>query len=520
MVNVPVCYELIQSLSKAEKIYFKRHLSYQLDKGKPTIYLKLFNELDKMAAYDVKRIEKKFKGEQFLKHLSVSFNYLYNMLLSNLVHFYTDKDDRLKATEMLGQIRILYQKKLYKACESQIKRARKFMEERELCAHLYLLGAYEFNLLTVTLKKKEVELFQRVNQDRKNNLKKLQYQIKAIDLNSKLFERVRQKELNPYANFKQELDALEDAYNQLNVDEKESTYQFKLFRLSALQRLLYIKDKPLKAFAVLQENLLVRKNLPATLYSNLNAYLITLKNYLSTAVDLWQDEALETWLPELNRIEEEEPELTSTCIMLKWRFRFWLLLIRADFEEVAHLVKAYHNLIEKEQTQWVDYYKIFMYKNLSIFYFLDNDMLKCLNWTEKVFEQKNVDDSIRKNNLPIRYLEIMAHFSLENYTLIKSLSLSTERHLKKIESHPKEFDVEKKWLRHMRKTDSYILPKQKKHFTESFVLDCPETLPVHLGLLLIACWRTAIAAENQSLQQAWKTQSALLKKQTITKFLN
>jgi len=33
MANVPACYELIQSLDKAEKIYFKRYLSYESGKG-------------------------------------------------------------------------------------------------------------------------------------------------------------------------------------------------------------------------------------------------------------------------------------------------------------------------------------------------------------------------------------------------------------------------------------------------------------------------------------------------------
>jgi len=81
MASTPACFELIHSLDKAEKIHFKRYLSYESDKGE-TVYLRLFNELDKMASYDEAKLERKFKGKKFMKHLPVSLNYLYGLLLN------------------------------------------------------------------------------------------------------------------------------------------------------------------------------------------------------------------------------------------------------------------------------------------------------------------------------------------------------------------------------------------------------------------------------------------------------
>jgi len=94
--QAPLCFDLIKSLDRPEKIHFKRYLSHQSGKGEPAIYVKLFDELDKMKDYDAERLKRKFNGEKFINHLSASFKYLYDSLLISLVNYHTKKDDELE----------------------------------------------------------------------------------------------------------------------------------------------------------------------------------------------------------------------------------------------------------------------------------------------------------------------------------------------------------------------------------------------------------------------------------------
>lgn len=503
MVNDPHCFELIKSLDKAEKIYFKRHLTSHTEKNKPTIYLQLFDELDKMQLYDVKKLHKKFEGEKFLDHLSVSFNYLYNMLLSTLLQFYEEKDDQLKATEMLGQIKVLLTKRLFKQAEAQIKRAKKFMKERELFAHLFLLGAHEFNLVSLTLQKNELKNLQNINQNRKKSLRKLKNQLEVIELSSQLFQLVRAKELNPNIEFnKATLVNFANKLQYLEKSKNEAGYFFKLRFLLAKQRYLFINNELQSAFNILEEILAASRNSSKKNTISSNTYLTILKNYLSTAIDLWQPLAIKIWLPKFDEIVKKEPKLKLECITQTLRFQFWQYLMEGDFISLKSLIKSYLNFLIEDNSVEIEYYKFYLFTNLSVYNFLVEDMLTCLTWVNKIFELKNVDDSIRKNNLSIRCIEIMAHFNLKNFELIDSLCLSTLRQQQNIASQASEFDEVKKWLQIMRKAIQVHLPKDEKKFVNNLPEMDMTGLPIKINSLLINCWEKSIL-EDKSLEQVW-----------------
>jgi len=504
MVNDPPCFELIKSLNKTDKIFFKRHLTNHTNKSKPTIYLQLFDELDKMHHYDAKRLHKKFKGEKFLDHLSVSFNYLYNMLLSNLVQLDIEKDDHLKATAMLGQIKVLLKKRLFKQCETQIKRAKKFMQERELFTHLYLLGAHEFNLVSITLQKNEIDDILNINQNRKNLLQILGYHMQIIDLGGRIFQLMRIKELKPnYQIDKTLIAAIEIELKQMEKLITQAGYFFHTRFLLAKQRYLFITNNLFAAFNQLEKILLVHKKAPIKIAIGSEAYLVILKNYLSTSIDLWQAQAIKKWISDLELIAKKEPKLTTQCTLQTYRFQFWQFLIAADFKKLKPFIKDYELFLKEPDKINLDYYRFFLYTNLAIYYFLLEEMKTCVTWINKIFTLKNVDDSIRQNNLHIRYIELMAHFNLQNYELLDSIGLSIIRQQQNIASSKVEFAVEKKWLQGMRKARQFNLPLDKKDFVRQLPKININTLPVNLGYTLIICWVNSVLLESK-MEKAWK----------------
>jgi len=481
MANVPACYELIQSLDKAEKIHFKRYLSYESGKGE-TVYLRLFNELDKMTDYDEAKLERKFKGEKFMKHLAVSLNYLYGLLLNSLVNFHAKKDDRLKA---------------------QIKRARKFMEEREYNFYLYLLGSFEYNLTVVQMRKHELEQLRTVNKERTTNLSRLQDELAVFDLNNQMARYMREKELNPDRVFLEEIDDLEQQFRDLSRRLNEGSTVFKLFYLGAEQRLYYLRNQTIKSLRASHEYVKTRRNLPKVLQYDLGADLTTLKNHTVKSIELWFVDEAEYWLPEFEVIRQEKKSLQPRCDLLKRYLEFHILLRRGCFEDLESFVPQLLADLDFLLKKNVTYYHIWLYESLALYYFLKDDMRECLVWIDRVFEQKDVDESVRQRLVNMRLMEMMAHFNLENYQLVRNLCRAFERSVKKLQSIDSEFVEELEWVKKIKRLENYVLPRQVKDFIGTVLPEGYFSIPPNYRLVLMSVWAKA-HHDKISLSESWK----------------
>jgi len=507
MPKIPLCFGLIKSLDKAEKIHFKRYLSYQSGKGEPTVYLKLFSELDKMPTYDVERLKRKFKKEKFVKHLPVSLNYLYNLLLSSLVNFQTKKQDYFLAEEMLGEIRVLFQKKLFRHCERHIKRARKFMEEREYIRQLYTLASYEYNLVGRLMHKDEINELNRINKERRSMLKKMDNELLGFSLNNKTTWCVREKQVNLNRDFTIEIEEIENELVQLKPALDTGTTTFKLFFTLITERLYYLKDQPIESLKAAHQYLSIKLNRPEALRYSYEADLSSIMNHLIKAMELRFVDEVEYWLPYFEIIKKQEPSLKYRADIFNWHFRFQMLLFSGRLDELDDLVNKLSAELDILLHKNVAYFRFLMFENLSLYHFLKAHYKVCLEWIDRIYEQKDTDDWIRKNIIKARMIEMMAHFNLGNYQLIPSLALSFERFVKKLKNGENEFVNELSWARKMKRMENYFLPKQIKDLMETLLLENCFSIPINECLVLINVWTKAHYGKI-TLKDCWQKQAA------------
>jgi len=455
-----------------------------------------------MSNYDEAKLERKFEGEKFMKHLAVSLNYLYGLLLNSLMNFHAKKDDRLKAEQMLGEIRVLFKKRLFNQCTKQIKRARKFMEEREYDFYLYLLGSFEYNLTLLQMRKHELEQLRTINKGREEHLTRLQDELAVFDLHNQMARCMREKELNPNRIFLEEIDHLEQQLRDLRGRLDEGSTVFKLFYLNAEQRLYYLRNQPIKSLQSSYQRLKTRRNLPKTLQYSLDADLTTLKNHTVKSIELWFVDEAEYWLPEFDVIRAGKKNLQHRCDLLKRYLEFHILLRRGAFGELENFVPQLLADLDNLLANNVTYYHIWMYESLALYYFLQDDMQECLVWIDRVFEQKDVDDSVRQRLINMRFMEMMAHFNLENYQLVRSLCRSFERSLKQLQNTNNELIEELEWTKKLKRLGNYILPRQMKDFIETLLPEGYFSVPPNYRLVLMSVW--AKAHHNKiSLRESW-----------------
>lgn len=135
-------YDLIHSMTKSEKRYFKLFASLQSgDKN----YLKIFDTLESQKVFNEEELKEKFKNETFIKHLPSEKNHLYNNILKSLRNFHSDKSASNQLQEQLRNIEILFKKALYKQCDKLIKKAKKLAYKYE--KYYYLLDIIDWEKL-------------------------------------------------------------------------------------------------------------------------------------------------------------------------------------------------------------------------------------------------------------------------------------------------------------------------------------------------------------------------------------
>ncbi len=124
-------FELIQSLTKSEKRYFKLR-STQHTIGDQNNYILLFDYLDAQKSYDEEKLRAEFKGEAFLNRLSISKKRLYDHILNALDQYYAGSSIESQIHKMLHSFDILYRKSLYSQCEKILRSAEKLALKHDL----------------------------------------------------------------------------------------------------------------------------------------------------------------------------------------------------------------------------------------------------------------------------------------------------------------------------------------------------------------------------------------------------
>ena len=129
-------FELIQSLKKSEKGYFKKFTAIHI-KGDKNNYMKLFEAIANQKKYDELKIKKTLGEGYFSRHLPKEKNYLYHLLLKSLRSYYSDVSADKQLKDMLINVDILYKKELYRQCHRVLSKAKKIALKLE--KHLYLM---------------------------------------------------------------------------------------------------------------------------------------------------------------------------------------------------------------------------------------------------------------------------------------------------------------------------------------------------------------------------------------------
>lgn len=124
-------FELVRSMSPAEKGYFRRYASRHII-GEKNDYIALFDALNNQQEYDEAALRVQYAEESFVGRLAATKHYLYSLLLESMRAYRAGADATRTVLELLADVEFLWEKGLYRQCRKRLLKARTLAVRSEL----------------------------------------------------------------------------------------------------------------------------------------------------------------------------------------------------------------------------------------------------------------------------------------------------------------------------------------------------------------------------------------------------
>jgi hypothetical protein len=419
--------KLILSLTKSEKRYFKMFADLQSgEKG----YIKLFEVIEKLGEYDEKKIRQQLKGEELLKRLPAVKNYLQQQIMKSLRVRYAGTTIESVLREMLEDVGILYEKRLYKQCAKVLEKAREIASANEL-----LLPRLEIN---TWLEKIQIELlpldkFEKLLEEtRIEEIKTVEAQKNAIEfrhlynqiilINRKIKEARTEEELQQFQSIINHplLSSIDKA---LSFEAKQHFYHIHLIYNHA-------KGDSKEGFNIAEAQMRMIESYPDKINEKPKIYLTALNNVLLSQIHLHNYKDFDKTLNKLRTFPVKSVNVEVGRFVSSYIFEMVMYLDSGEFSKSAVIRDAITEGLQKYKEQINVIEEITLMYNLFYSYFGTAEYSKALGIVNKLLNeyQKELRYDIQS---AVRILNLILHFELGNTVLLEYNAISTYRFLYK-----------------------------------------------------------------------------------------
>ncbi len=443
MVASDYLFELIKSLTKNEKGYFKKYV--QLYKGNNTTnYIQLFDAIEQQKAYDEKALMQKFRDKVFAKRFAATKSYLYELLLKSLRSYYSEINVEVQIAAMIHNIFILYKKSMYGAAEKLIKRTEKLALKYEL--HYDLLKIYEWKS-KILVKKQNIKQLKEGAPDIIDATKRMicnieeLAQAKALTLNSALTN--IKSTISKSSQIEYEMKAIWEN-SKLKSTASINTFMAKYVFLTVASNYQISMGNVEKAYKLDKENLELFDANVHFKEEHTRSYITVLNNVLTSVYYLHDDKLLTVYLDRLKKVPQEIKGNLLEDIEFE-------VFQRYSSVELKHLVDSglfdnksqkivaqIEDNLERYESMIITSLKMTLQYNIAYFYFGLGSFERALDYVNKILnssESKNRQDI----HTLARILNLMLHYELEHYELLE-YAIKTAKYYIKAKSNLFQFE--------------------------------------------------------------------------------
>ena len=442
-------FELIKSLSKSEKRFFK--LSSSLQTGDKN-YLKIFDAIEKQTAYNEAALKTMFKKETFVNHFPSEKNHLYKLILKSLRNYHSDNSINSVLKQEIKNVEILYKKALFKECNKFLLRAKKQAIENEKFYFLFELISWEKLLLEEAFEDGQFNKdLDKLIDEEQDVIAKLQNLAEYHVLYSKINYVFRSEGFSRNAEDIRIVAEIEDhpliKGKNTALSKRAATicYYTQGFCAMANSR----TDLALLKFNRVKDILDARPKLKTDLAKR---YVKTLSKIISSHIDLGLYDEAWGFIDDLKTLTNQNGfksiDIQVNVFKTATISELQLLTRSGKFSEALSVVEdsildkleSVENRLSKEQL-------LELYYHIAYAYFGTGEFNKSLFWINKVLNDN--ENTLRKDLFSYaRLFNLVIHFELQNYDLLEYITKSTQRYLMR---RQRDYNLEKLVIDHLRK---------------------------------------------------------------------
>lgn len=160
-------HRLVRSMSRSEKRYFTL---FALQSGGEKGYLQLFDAVARQERYDEDAIVRRFAGEKFVRNLSYTKNYLYNLVLKSLRLYHSEISADAQLHDLFRSIEILYARGLHDQGLKLLEKAKETARENNRYVAALTAHHWENTLRRATLDLDRLETYLEQEEERETEM--------------------------------------------------------------------------------------------------------------------------------------------------------------------------------------------------------------------------------------------------------------------------------------------------------------------------------------------------------------
>jgi len=425
-------FDLIQSMSKSEKRYFKL-MSSRHTIGGENNYVRLFDYLDKQEEYDEDEVFKAFKNEAFINRFSITKKRLYDHILAALDSFHSSNSVEAQLHKQLHASDILFEKSLYDQCRRVLNSAEKLAKKNELPAILLIIS-YKKKRLSETMGYLKV-----TNKDIDKTLKDDLVHVKSIEdynrlwaIKSHLFAHLSKKGV---ARSKEDTDEYKKICEFILSEDysaKDLTFEGKHLYHHVLSAYYYATGQLSKSLDELQINL--GRTDQSTLGKKLeaNKYISALTNAIYIADKIGDHRKSTQYLNDLKKFGatlSTNEDLSIKLFSSVSSIELSMFLRKGDFQMAIKSADKIEAELEYYDDKIVPIRRAFLEFKIAVVNIGTGNYSEALKWINRILNDSNLDkteDIIGFTQL----LELLVHLELNHNNLLPYSLKNTQRFFK------------------------------------------------------------------------------------------
>jgi len=452
MAKKGALFNLVKSLSKSEKRYFRLNLSGDESKN----YSEVFDFIDTQEEMDDKAIADAFKERSFGKQLHVTKNYLTKQILKSLRNFHSGGSKRAQLYDWLREVEILYKKELYDQCGDIIKRARGIAEQYEKLTELLEVLSWERRLIVAQKGFKAIDQINGIIAYESQVIEKLNNVNQYIALTYNLFGSAPPEV------------AIQELNNNPLVTDKSNALSFSA--LTFYYHIQYIcntfggdAEVGLQQISELIEAFEERSHL---IRENPDSYVTALNNKMGALLHMKRpkEEALELLykireVPEKYKLKQDN--YTIKIFLKTYNVELELYRDMKNWGEGKRLIGEIQSFLDNNLRFISDGYLISFYYQFAYIHFKSGEFSKSLKNLNEIINSLQSDERLDIQAYA-RFLLLIIHYELGNIIVLRYAVDATRRFLKKSR---KLHDFETKLLKFFSKLSTSPAFNHKELFT-------------------------------------------------------